>query len=161
MKNIICKNCASKKLKKIGIPFGVYGDADLRVSNTLTTYACGECGHIEWFDSHYVDEYSQNKTAVQTLTDELERLEKRLFELMDPINSLISSIKSKIGEAKLQLESLDITIRQQQELQEKVRSLESQLRDIKIPREKYDLEKQIKEIEKKLSHAIEIVKSYE
>ena len=87
----------------------------------------------------------------------MEVLRKRLSNLESP--SAISKINDEIKQIERQLTSLDITIRQQQELQAKVRELQAKSRS--IPNEITKLKRQIEELERKLREAKRVFENTE
>ena len=71
----------------------------------------------------------------------------------------ISKINDEIKQIERQLTSLDITIRQQQELQAKVRELQAKART--IPNEIAKIKRQIEALECKLKDAEEVLSNTE
>ena len=156
MRNIMCTQCGCKTLVRTTPPFGaLYVDKYERP--TLRIYACCECGHLEFFDSYAVDKYYENKKAIDSVTNELQVLRKRLSDLESPME--ISKINDEIKQIERQLTSLDITIRQQQEMQAKVRKLQAKVRS--IPNEISMIKRQIEEAERKLREAERVFENTE
>ena len=150
MRNIVCTQCGCTTLVKTDSPFGVYGDyVESRVRPTLRIYACCECGHLEFFDPYTVDKHYESKKAIESITNELQILRKRLADLESP--STISKINDEIKQLERQLTSLDITIRQQQEFKVKVQELKAKANN--IPNEIRRLKEQIETLERKLREA--------
>ena len=84
-------------------------------------------------------------------------LRKRLSDLESPM--AISKINDEIKQIERQLTSLDITIRQQQELQAKVRELQAKARS--SPNEISKIKRQIEEAERKLREAERVFENTE
>ena len=116
-----CTQCGCKKfikLKGLGGLFYVGADTYIGKGKSTSIYVCFECGHFEFFNSSSVEEYKYRERLVNELPKEIEELRAQLAALEDP--NLIPGIEAEIKQAEQQLRSLDITIRQQGELKEKV-----------------------------------------
>lgn len=158
MRDIMCTNCGCKKLIRTAAPFDVRDQyAKFVASPTLRIYACCECGHLEFFDPHAIDKYNESIRSQKSITSELQILRKRLSDLESP--TAISKINDEIKQIERQLTSLDITIRQQQELQAKVRELQAKART--IPNEIAKIKRQIEALECKLKDAEEVLSNTE
>ena len=68
-----CSHCGGSNLRKIPMPFEVYGDASLEdriyvngktVWASLETLICMDCAHIEWFSEKLVDALKENDRAL-------------------------------------------------------------------------------------------------
>ena len=150
MRNIVCTQCGCTTFVRTDSPFGVSGQyVDSVVRSTLRIYACCECGHLEFFDPYTVDKHYESKKAIESITNELQILRKRLADLESP--STISKINDEIKQLERQLTSLDITIRQQQEYKAKVQELKAKSNN--IPNEIRRLKEQIEALERKLREA--------
>ena len=148
MKAIVCTNCGCKKLIKTCHPFMAHDQHAIFSRNypTLTIYACTKCGHLEFFDTYAMDEYNERCTTKAKLVSELQSLTKQ-YESVD-YPSTITRIQDEIERTEHQLSNLDITIRQQQKLQEKLNDLTEKL--ISIKKEEYKIKEQIEKLDKKL-----------
>lgn len=158
MRDIMCTNCGCKTLVRTNPPFGASGQyVDNYVNPTLRIYACSECGHLEFFDTYAVDKYNESTRAIKSIGNELQVLRKRLSDLESPM--AISKINDEIKQIERQLTSLDITIRQQQEMQAKVRELQAKARS--IPNEISKIKRQTEEAERKLKEAERVFENTE
>lgn len=148
-----CTNCGCKKLIKTREPFGSWGqDVTGYADKTLVIYSCFDCGHLEFFSTDAVDEYKEKLSRKSTILIELENLRKELKELEN------IEICYEIERMEKQLKSLDITIREQMELTEKLKVLKSQTNGIpnktinsrRLTDKKIIIKRQINELEKEL-----------
>ena len=154
----MCTNCGCKKLIRTSAPFAVRDQyAEFVESPTLRIYACYECGHLEFFDSHTINKYNECASAIKSITSKLQILRERLSDLENPATA--SKINDEIQQLERQLTSLDITIRQQQEYKAKVKELQTKARA--IPNEIAKLKKQIEELEHSLKYAEEVLSNTE
>ena len=157
MRDIMCTNCGCKTLIRTNTPWWATGEVDNHVNPTLRIYACSECGHLEFFDTYALDKYNESTSAIKSIGNELQVLRKHLSDLESPM--AISKINDEIKQLERQLKSLDITIRQQQEMQAKVRELQAKSRS--IPNEIAKLKRQIEELERKLREAERVFENTE
>ena len=151
-----CTQCGCKKLMKIDLDdlFHVRGDGYLVVEKSTSVYACFECGHLEFFNSSRVERYQRCLLKVKELPNEIAPLRKQLATLEDP--AYIANLRETVKKAEKQLKSLDITIRQQQELtilvHEKTNQINSFPREVKGLQDKISrLESALKDAEKELA----------
>ena len=151
-----CTQCDSKSLTKIALEdlFYVSGDASLKTSNTLETYVCKQCGHIEFFDNAINIKQKEETEVVEKFDKELNALiEKR--ELIK--TGKLKELTETLAKVERQLTSLDITIRQQQEFKKQVEALNAEIKKVNI--EIYKIDKEIKEIEDKKRRALQEVET--
>lgn len=146
-----CTNCGCKKLIKTWAPFGYDGyDGHSYQDKTLVIYSCFDCGHLEFFSTDAVDEYKENISRKSNILIELENLRKDLNDLENNPTSL------EIQNLEERLTSLDITVREQQELSNKLSDLRAKIRRLPdkirtIKRQIKELEEILKTIEKKIA----------
>ena len=148
-----CTQCGCKKFVKTDSPFGVSGDAYATTRKTLTIYACFKCGHLEFFDTYTADQYNRYTTIIESDTSSLQSLKKQLLELENPDTKI--ALGNEIEEIEEKLKSLDITIREQQELTVKLYDLQAKARnlpnEIKKWKEKIQkMESNVKDAQKEL-----------
>ena len=143
-----CTCCGSKSLLKISLNdlFYVQGDASLKVSNTLEVYSCGECGHIELFDNSFKIKLQEEKKITEEFAGGLKELSQKRDFIRD---GKLQELNEKLSATKQQLTSLDITIRQQQELQKKVEDLNNEIKGVSNEIRKIEREITILEEKKK------------
>ena len=148
MKTIVCTNCGCKKLIKTCQPFMAHDQHTIFAQNypTLTIYACTKCGHLEFFDTYAMATYNEKCTNKAKLISELQNLTKQ-YEAVD-YPATITKIQDEIERTEHQLANLDITIRQQQKLQEKLSELKEKL--LSIRKEEHKIKEQIESLDKKL-----------
>ena len=152
-----CTQCGCKKFVKTDSPFGVQGDAWSTTRASLSIYACCECGHLEFFDPYHVGEYQGCVRDIKNIPLEIEELKKQLSELQEP--TVLLSVKEEMKQIEQKLTSIDITIRQQQELKEKLKKLRITASD--IPQKINQIESKIWKLEKELSEAEKKLKKVE
>lgn len=153
-----CTNCGCKKLIKTGTPFGSWGqDVTSYADKTLAIYSCFDCGHLEFFSTDAVDEYKKNISRKSSILIELENLRKELNELEDIEKAF------EVKQIEERLKSLDITIREQNELTEKLKVLKSQIKETpnkivsshRMLNQKSNIKRKIKELEEELKRVEE------
>lgn len=141
-----CSQCGTDNLRNIPIPFEVSGDASLNICMyidgkrfypKLQTLICMDCGHIEWFSDDIVNAIKDNDFKISQLKIELETLEKRLSEAQEKL----SLIEDEISKSKVKALSLDITIREQQDLNKTISKLDD---------ERYEIKREIRSIEQSI-----------
>ena len=143
-----CTNCGCKKLIKTREPFGYWGqDVTGYADKTLVIYSCFDCGHLEFFSTDAVDEYKENISRKSSILIELENLRKELNDLENNPTSL------EIQNLEERLKSLDITVREQQELTNKLSDLRAKIR--RLPDKIRPIKRQIKELEEELKRVEE------
>ena len=143
-----CTNCGCKKLIKTREPFGSWGqDVTSYVDKTLAIYSCFDCGHLEFFSTDAIDEYKENISRKSSILIELENLRKDLNDLENNPTSL------EIQNLEERLKSLDITVREQQELTNKLSDLRAKIR--RLPDKIRPIKRQIKELEEALKRVEE------
>lgn len=154
-----CTQCGCKKFIKLkGLGGLLYtGDSYVGKGESTSIYVCFECGHFEFFNSSSVEEYKYCERLVNELPREIEELRAQLAALEDP--NLIPGIEAEIKQAEQQLRSLDITIRQQGELKEKVRNLRRRIEN--MPRQIRDLKDKISCLESQLKNERERLAGFE
>ncbi len=116
-----CTSCGNTNLVKTYFPLD--GETDL--SNKVEVYLCLECGHYEFFSMEKVADYKQTSSKISEMEREIVSLRLELERLQDPATT--KKINDEIRTVKTQLSSLDITIRQQQELKMKLSELNGKL----------------------------------
>ena len=126
-----------------------YGDGYLETAKSTSIYACLECGHLEFFNSSRVEQYQRCLLKVKELPNEIAPLRKQLATLEYP--AYIANLRETVKKAEEQLKSLDITIRQQQELTILVYEKTNQINN--FPREVKELKNKISNLESALKDA--------
>ena len=142
-----CTHCNKNDLTKIDIReiFDVYGDGHFALHNYIEVYVCDECGHIEFFDKRPIDrkiEKERIQTEAKRIRDFYNDKLKVLYAQKEEIEKSgeFKELNEKLGEINKQLESLDITIRQQQQLQMEADEIKSKIRNYKIKLNNIDSE---------------------
>ena len=145
-----CTQCNSTHLVKTDLRnlCYVWGDSDLMISSTLEVYVCEDCGHVEFFDSSFLN---KNKEEEQ-INDYYNKLINQLKqEKEEKFNCKIRELEIELGRANVKLNDLDITVRQQSEIKNRIAEINKEL--IAIDREieknntlikKYESERQQK-----------------
>ncbi len=142
-----CTHCNKNDLTKIDIReiFDVGGDGYLRENKHIEVYLCDECGHIEFFDKRPIARKIE-KERIQTEEKRIrnfynEKLKVVYAQKEEIENSIeIKELDEKLGEINKQLESLDITIRQQQQLQMEADEIKSKIKNYQIKLNKINSE---------------------
>ena len=138
----------------LGNLFTLHGDGYVFAAKSTSIYACLECGHLEFFNSSRVEQYQRCLLKAKELPNEIAPLRKQLATLEDP--AYIANLRETVKKAEEQIKSLDITIRQQQELtiliHEKTNQINSFPREVKGLKDKISrLESALKDTEKELA----------
>lgn len=102
-----------------------YGDGGASVSNDVDVYLCLDCGHFEFFSTKKANKYYEDATWIRDTENEIKTLYHELEELQNPLT--VQKINDEIKMVETQLKSLDITIRQQQELKNSLSELKRKL----------------------------------
>ncbi len=116
-----CTQCNSCNLVKTHFPIASFGDGGAYISDKVDVYLCLECGHYEFFSLAKVADYSATKAWIENAEKELKQLKLNLAELESP--DTLQSIEQEMESIQKQLQTLDITIRQKDELEQRYREL--------------------------------------
>ena len=150
-----CTQCGCENLISINIEslISISGDAYMRNSESLKVYACRNCGHLEFFDNGLNEKLAEESEIEKKYEKELTALVQQQEEMK---NGALKQLQEELTCVESQLKSLDITIRQQQELTQKAEALKVKIKQISI--EIYKIEKEIKTVESKKAHELEKVR---
>lgn len=137
---IKCTQCGCDDLEEVDFPYkakldevaiGIAGESsfyDLHEEVYAETYICTNCGHYEFFNSWLAKSILEKREAkIRTLNEaqnELENLNKQVLEK----NNEIQNTERELNCISTQLESLDITIRQSNDLKVKQNELTKKLK---------------------------------
>ena len=142
-----CSQCGSEKLVKASIPMNSYGDGGSEISEKdVDIYLCTNCGHYELFSMKKVKDYESLVSQIEEYRMQLKELEKELSALNN--KESIEALNNRIIEIENQLSSIDITVRQQQELQDELKSLK--LKQKNLPSSISFIESKIRPIREKV-----------
>lgn len=149
-----CTQCGCKKLLQVELPFYTI---DGRIRTQAKVYTCYECGHLELFDKSVSLDYKNNVRNLEKYTTELSELKKKLVELENPL--VLTMLEDDCKTIERELSSLDITLRQQQELKSKLYELQINIKnrpkEVATLKQKInELERHIKELKDKISNTI-------
>ena len=142
-----CTSCGSTNLVKTYFPMTSYGDGGASVSDMVDVYLCLDCGHYEFFSTKHANRYYDAAKWIRDTESEIDSLRRELSELESP--SITQKLNEEIKSIESQLTSLDITIRQQQELKTKLYDLKTKLSG--IPRQISRIKGKISSLERELS----------
>ena len=143
-----CTHCGNKELIKASIPMKWEGH-DLDISNIRAeVYLCLKCGHCEFFAMDKIAHYKETVSRIAELEQELKPLQKELSRLRS--KGHYDSLNNRVHELEEALNSIDITIRQQQELEDKLCKARADLNglDTQIGRLKSKIDPIISELDK-------------
>jgi chromosome segregation ATPase len=124
-----------------------YGDGGASVSNMVDVYLCLDCGHYEFFSTKHAKRHYDEAKWIRDTESEIDTLRRELSELESPVTT--QELNEEIKSIERQLTSLDITIRQQQELKTKLDDLKKQLS--RIPSQISRIKEKIRSLESELS----------
>lgn len=141
-----CTSCGNTNLVKTYLPMESYGDGGANLSDMVDVYLCLDCGHYEFFSTNHVNRYYDAVKWIRDTESEIDTLRRELSELESPATT--QKLNKEIKSIERQLKSLDITIRQQQELKSKCRELELELSG--IPNQIRRIKEKIEKLESKL-----------
>ena len=142
-----CTSCGNTNLVKAHFPMDSYGDGGASVSNMVDVYLCLDCGHYEFFSTKHANRFYDAAKWIRDTESEIDTLRRELSELESPVTT--QKLNEEIKSIESQLTSLDITIRQQQELKTKLYDLKNKLS--RIPRQISRIKEKIRSLESELS----------
>ena len=142
-----CTSCGNTNLVKTHFPMDSYGDGGASVSNMVDVYLCLDCGHYEFFSTKHANRHYDAAKRIRDTESEIDGLRHELSELENPATT--QKLNEEIKSIESQLTSLDITIRQQQELKTKLYDVKKKLSD--IPRQIKRIKESIGNLESNLS----------
>lgn len=142
-----CTSCGNTNLVKTYFPMDSYGDGGASVSNIVDVYLCLDCGHYEFFSTKHANKYYDAAKWISDTESEIDALRRELSELESPV--ITQKLNEEIKSIESQLTSLDITIRQQQELKTKLYDLKNKLS--RIPSQISRIKEKIRSLESELS----------
>lgn len=150
-----CTQCDCENLTPINLKslLDVSGDASMYNSKSLKIYVCRNCGHLEFFDNGFNEKFAEEAEVNKKYEQEINVLVQKQEEIK---NGELKQLQEDLACAESQLKSLDITIRQQQELTQKAENLGKKIKELTI--EVYKLEKEVKELESKKSRELDKVR---
>lgn len=101
-----CTQCGSNELiNTMNLPFYVSGDASLEVSES-DIYICKKCGHLEFFNTHYIEKLKEQERQHQAYIEEIMKIKYELNRL-DTIPFDEAYFKNKIAELKEEIKTLE------------------------------------------------------
>ena len=142
-----CTSCGNTNLVKTYFPMDSYGDGGASVSNMVDVYLCLDCGHYEFFSTKHANRHYDAAKWIRDTESEIDTLRRELSELESPVTT--QNLNEEIKSIESQLTSLDITIRQQQELKTKLYDLKNKLS--RIPSQISRIKEKIRSLESELS----------
>ena len=142
-----CTSCGNTNLVKTYFPMASYGDGGASVSDMVDVYLCLDCGHYEFFSTKHANRHYDAAKWIRDTESEIDSLRRELSELESP--STTQKLNEEIKSIESQLTSLDITLRQQQELKTKLYDLKNQLS--RIPSQISRIKEKIRSLESNLS----------
>ena len=142
-----CTSCGNTNLVKTYFPMASYGDGGASVSDMVDVYLCLDCGHYEFFSTKHANRHYDAAKWIRDTESEIDSLRRELSELENP--STTQKLNEEIKSIESQLTSLDITIRQQQELKTKLYDLKNKLS--RIPSQISRIKEKIRSLESELS----------
>ena len=142
-----CTSCGNTNLVKTYFPMDSYGDGGASVSNMVDVYLCLDCGHYEFFSTKHANRHYDAAKWIRDTESEIDSLRRELSELENP--STTQKLNEEIKSIESQLTSLDITIRQQQELKTKLYDVKNKLS--RIPSQISRIKEKIRSLESELS----------
>lgn len=142
-----CTSCGNTNLVKTYFPMDSYGDGGASVSNMVDVYLCLDCGHYEFFSTKHANRHYDAAKWIRDTESEIDTLKRELSELESPVTT--QKLNEEIKSIESQLTSLDITIRQQQELKTKLHDLKNKLS--RIPSQISRMKEKIRSLESELS----------
>ena len=144
-----CTFCGNTNLVKTYFPMTSYGDGGATVSDDVDVYLCIDCGHYEFFSTKRANNYRNTAKWIRDTETKIDILRRELSELELEKPSTTQKLNEEIKFIESQLTSLDITIRQQQELKVKIRDIKNKLSD--IPNQISRIKNEIRNLESELS----------
>ena len=127
-----CTQCGCEDLEEVDFPYeatlkmtecGIRGEAtfyDLEDDVYTSTYICTRCGHFEFFNPELAKIILEDRQKISELQSRIGKLNDQISENENESHRIDEEIVLILK----QLEDLDITIRQSNELKEKQNELE-------------------------------------
>jgi chromosome segregation ATPase len=124
-----CTQCGCENLTPINIEslISISGDASMRNSESLKIYTCSNCGHLEFFDNGLNEKMAEESEIEKKYEKEISVLIEKQNQIE---NGELKQLKEELACIESQLKSLDITIRQQQELKKNVKTLNAKIENV-------------------------------
>ena len=124
-----CTQCGCENLIPINIEslISISGDAWMRNSESLKIYTCRNCGHLEFFDNGLNEKMAEESEIEKKYEKEISVLIEKQNQIE---NGELKQLKEELACIESQLKSLDITIRQQQELKKNVKTLNAKIEKV-------------------------------
>ena len=155
---IKCTQCGCDDLAEVSFPYeaqllsvttaiGLAGESfqyELEKSGYTKSYICTKCGHFEFFNPELAKVVLGQRKEDAKVQSEIKKLEKQVLDN----NNKIKNVEQQINSISEQLKSLDITIRQSNELKAQQQELNNKLKQLKD--DNNSLIKQENQLKKKL-----------
>lgn len=123
-----CTQCGCENLVPINISslLDVW-DACIHNGPSLKIYVCCNCGHLEFFDNEFPKKLAEESEIEKKYKKEISVLIEEQNQIE---NGELKQLKEELACVEMQLKSLDITIRQQQELKKKEETLNAKIEKV-------------------------------
>lgn len=144
-----CSNCGCENFFE---PKMFISDASFDCDSMPKIYACVSCGHLEMFaPAEQVNRHKEILIKKAEFEKEIEKMTKELDELLKKDSR--SALKEKIQSLKKNAESLDITLRQKQQILDEVEQLQKTLQkeNLGIGHEIFQQKDRIKQLQARIS----------
>ena len=129
-----CTQCGCEKLKPIQLQSLIKADY-LQKSKLLKIYMCHDCGHLEFFYD-FNEKLEKEKKIIAKAKDKLALIRKKqkpLLQQQEEIKETWERYKDELNAVEVESTSLDITIRQQQELKKKAEEIRKKMEQLRGP----------------------------
>lgn len=135
---IKCTNCGCKDLEEVDFPYeakliqtaiGIAGESseyDLEEEFYTTTYICTECGHFEFFNPELAKLILEERKKNAIIENEITEIDNQILTNEKELQHIEEEIALTVN----QMQDLDITIRQCDELKEKKKELENKIKTL-------------------------------
>ena len=151
-----CTQCGCEKLNAINLCDLIRATDGVRVdkAKSLEIYVCNHCGHLEFFDNAFNAKLAKEKEIMDKTEATIKEFESEKIAFSQKQkeieDGILKSLQEELQAVETLLDSLDITIRQQQELIIRKEELNEQIR--KVHSEIYDINRKMEQLDSKISH---------
>lgn len=122
-----CSNCGSEDLMETSFPMDfVFTEGGVRQVN-FKTYICIHCGHYEFFSKEVADRLKNAFNYVKGLCEEETKVTNEIFDISKDYERKLSELNSIKESLMKDASNLDITVREKNELDNKILSLNEEI----------------------------------
>ena len=127
-----CTNCGSSKLVKVSFPLQlVMVEGEQYVAPT-ETYLCSECGHYEFFSKEIAEKAKELLPSMEKCNQAISEIKKTISQENSSFDENKVKIEEEISSLSVKSKSLDITVREKNDIDSKLIELKKKLKNIQV-----------------------------